>query len=45
MVVVVLTGSDPVTPVVVFLALGAIVILLFQDALAPGSLGRWRTAA
>jgi len=42
MVVVVLTGSSPVTPVVVFLALGAIVIVLFQDVLPVGSLGRWR---
>lgn len=42
MVVVVLTGSGVVTPVVVFLALGAIVILLFQDILPAGSLGRLR---
>jgi diguanylate cyclase (GGDEF)-like protein len=42
MVVVVLTGTEPVTPVVVFLALGAIVIVLFQDILPVGSLGRWR---
>ena len=42
MVVVVLTGTGPVTPVVVFLALGAIVIVLFQDILPVGSLGQWR---
>lgn len=42
MVVVVLTGTGPVTPVVVFLALGAIVIILFQEILPVGSLGRWR---
>jgi diguanylate cyclase (GGDEF)-like protein len=42
MVVVVLTSSGQVTQVVVFLALGAIVIVLFQDVLPVGSLGRWR---
>ncbi len=42
MVVVVLTGSGSVTPVVVFLALGAIVIVLFEDILPVSSLGRWR---
>ena len=42
MVVVVLTGTGPVTPVVVFLALGAIVIVLFQDIMPASSLGRWR---
>lgn len=42
MVVVVLTASGSVTHVVVFLALGAIVTVLFQDVLPVGSLGAWR---
>jgi diguanylate cyclase (GGDEF)-like protein len=42
MVVIVLTGTGPVTAVVVFLAFGAILIVLFQDVLPGGSLGRWR---
>lgn len=42
MVVVQLTGSALVTPVVVFLALGATAIILAQEILPTGSLGRWR---
>jgi diguanylate cyclase (GGDEF)-like protein len=41
-VVVVLTGTGPVTAVVTFLAVGAMVIILFQEILPTGSLGRWR---
>lgn len=44
MVVVVITptGSGSITPVVLFLAIGAITIVLFQDVLPSTSLGRWR---
>lgn len=42
MVVVALTASGDSTPTVVVLALGAFVIVLFQDVLPAGSLGRWR---
>jgi diguanylate cyclase (GGDEF)-like protein len=42
MVVVVLTDSGQVTPVVIFLALGAFVTVLSQEILPLGSLGRWR---
>ena len=41
-VVVVLTGTGPVTAVVTFLAVGAMVIILVQEILPTGSLGRWR---
>lgn len=41
-VVVVLTGTGPVTAVVTFLAVGAMVIILFQEILPLGGLGRWR---
>jgi diguanylate cyclase (GGDEF)-like protein len=41
-VVVALTGSGQVTPVIVLLSVGAIVVVLFQDVLPAGSLGRWR---
>ena len=42
MVVVVLTGTGLVTPIVVFLALGAFATLLIQEVLPVSSLGRWR---
>ena len=42
MVVVQLLGTGPVTLIEVFLAFGAVVTLLFQEILPPGSLGRWR---
>lgn len=41
-VVVQLSGTGMVTVVQIFLALGAIVTLLFQEILPAGSLGRWR---
>jgi diguanylate cyclase (GGDEF)-like protein len=41
-VVVVLTGTGAVAAVVTFLAAGAMVIILFQEILPAGSLGRWR---
>lgn len=42
MVVVALTTSGDSTAITVILALGAFLIVLFQDVLPAGSLGRWR---
>jgi diguanylate cyclase (GGDEF)-like protein len=42
MVVVVLTGTGPVTGIVVFLAVGAFATLVFQEVLPVGQLGRLR---
>jgi diguanylate cyclase (GGDEF)-like protein len=42
MAVVVITGTGSITPVVLFLAMGAIAIVLFQDVLPSTSLGRLR---
>ena len=45
MVVVQITATGPVTLVIAFLALGAIAIVLSQELLPAGSLGRWRLTA
>lgn len=42
MVMMVLTGTGQTTPVVVFLALGFVLILLFQDVLPASALGKQR---
>ena len=42
MVVVALTGSGDTTVIIVYLVLGAFVILLFQDVLPVATLGAWR---